>query len=140
MALLFGTDEWIKAYMEEINKSEAYAKSASDWEGDFYFVIVPDRMFDQETIYYVDLWHGKCRDACVVKDKSQFSPVFRMETTDANWRAVIDKKLDPIRGMMTRRIKLQGNMAKIMRYVKAAQDLVDCATCVPTEFPPQSGS
>lgn len=140
MAYLFGTDEWIKAYMEAINRSGAYAKSASDWEGDFYFVIVPDRMFVREAVYYVDLWHGKCRGACLVEDESQFSPVFRLETSDANWRAIIDRELDPIRGMMTRRIKLQGDMAKIMRYVKAAQDLVDCATRVPTVFPPQRGS
>lgn len=136
MAHLFGTDEWIKAYMEEINKSEAYARSASGWEGDFYFVIAPEGMFDQEVVYYIDLWHGKCRNACLVEDESQFSPVFRMETSDGNWKAVIDRKLDPIKGMMTRQIKLRGDMAKIMRYVKAAQDLVDCATRVPTEFPP----
>jgi putative sterol carrier protein len=140
MAHLFGTDEWAKAYMEEINKSEAYAKSASRWEGDFYFVATPDKMIDDVAVYYMDLWHGKCRAACLVEDESQFSPAFRMETSDANWKAVIDRQLDPIRGMMTRRIKLQGNMAQIMRYVKASQDLVDCATRVPTEFPPERGS
>ena len=137
MAYLFGTDEWIKTFMDEINKSEAYEKSASDWEGDFYFVITPDKMYDEVAIYYIDLWHGKCRGACLVEDGSQFSPVFRMETSDANWKDVIEKKLDPIQGMMTRRIKLKGNMAKIMRYVRAAQELVNCATLVPTEFPPE---
>jgi len=137
MAYQFGSDGWIKAFLEAINKSEAYEKSASDWEGDFYFVIAPDKMFDDVAIYYIDLWHGKCRDACLVEDESQFSPVFRMETTDANWKAIIDRKLDPIQGMLTRKIKLRGNMSKIMRYVKAAQELVNCATLVPTEFPPQ---
>ena len=122
--------------MEEINESEAYEKSASGWEGDFYFVITPDKMYDEGAIYYIDLWHGKCRDACLVEDESQFSPAFRMETSDTNWKAIVEEKLDPIKGMMTRKIRLRGNMAKIMRYVKAAQDLVDCATRVPTEFPP----
>jgi putative sterol carrier protein len=136
MPYLFGSDEWIKAYMEEINKSEAYEKSASDWEGDFYFVITPDKMFDDVGILYIDLWHGKCREACRVEDESQYSPVFRMETTDVNWKAIIDRKLDPIQGMMTRKIKLKGNMSKIMRYVRAAQELVNCVTLVPTEFPP----
>lgn len=136
MAYLFGTDEWVKAYMEEINKSEAYEKSARDWEGDFYFVIEPKTMYDEVATYYLDLWHGKCRNALLVEDESQFSPVFRLATPDANWKAIIDKKLDPIQGLMTRKIKLQGNMAMIMRYVKAAQELVNCAASVPTEFPP----
>jgi putative sterol carrier protein len=136
MTYLFGTDEWIKACMQEINKSQAYEKSALDWEGDFYFVVAPDKIYDKVAIYYLDLWHGKCRAASLVEDESQFSPAFRMETSDANWKAIVDKKLDPIQGMMTRKIKLSGNMAKIMRYVKAAQELVNCATRVPTEFPP----
>lgn len=137
MAYLYGTDEWIKAYMEEVNKSEAYEKSALDWEGDFYWVSTPDKFLDDVMIYYIDLWHGKCRHACLVTDESQFSPAFRMETSDANWKAIVDRELDPIKGMMTRKIKLKGNMAKIMRYVKAAQELVNCATLVPTEFPPE---
>jgi len=137
MASMFGSDEWIKTFMDEINDSHAYEKSALNWEGDFFFVITPKTMYDETAVYYIDLWHGKCRDAFLVEDESQFSPAFRMETSDTNWKAIIDKKLDPIQGMMTRKIKLKGNMAKIMRYVKAAQELVNCATRVPTEFPPQ---
>ncbi len=137
MAYTFGSDEWIKAFMDEVNNSEAYEKSASNWEGDFYFVVTPDKMYDDVAIYHIDLWHGKCRGACLVEDETQFSPAFRMETSDVNWKAIVDKKLDPIQGMMTRKIKLRGNMAKIMRYVKAAQELVNCATLVPTEFPPE---
>ena len=137
MAFAFGSAEWISAYKDAINNSESYEKSAKDWEGDFYFVVVPDKMFDEEAIYYLDLWHGKCREACRVEEASQFSPAFRIETGDANWKAIVDRRLDPIQGMMTRKIKLQGNMAKIMRYVKAAQELVNCATQVPTEFPPE---
>ena len=136
MAYLFGTDEWVKAYMEVINKSEAYEKSAQGWEGAFYFVIEPKTMYDELATYYLDLWHGKCRNALLVEDESQFSPAFRLTTSDANWKAIIDKELDPIQGLMTRKIKLKGNMAMIMRYVKAAQELVNCAASVPTEFPP----
>jgi hypothetical protein len=37
----FATDEWIRALMEVINKSEAYAQAARNWEGDFYFIVEP---------------------------------------------------------------------------------------------------
>lgn len=137
MAYFFGTDEWIKALMVEINKSEAYRKSAATWEGDFYWIVKPDRYVEDAITYYVDLWHGKCREAQLVEDESQFSPAFRVETSDANWKAIIDTELDPIKGMMTRKIKLKGSMSKIMRYVKATQELVLCSTRVPTEFPPE---
>ena len=45
------------------------------------------------------------------------------------------KELDPIQALMTRRLKLRGNMMKIMRAPKAAAELVNCSTQVPTEFP-----
>jgi putative sterol carrier protein len=48
---------------------------------------------------------------------------------------VIEKKLDPLQGLLTRQFKLQGDMVKIMRAVKAAQELVNCTTLVPAEFP-----
>jgi len=135
MAHLFGTDAWIKAYMQVINESPAYERAATTWEGDFYFVISPEALYEQEAIYYIDLWHGKCRSAHLVGDATEYSPEFRMETSDLNWKAVVEKRLDPIQGMMTRKIKLQGNMAKIMRAVAAAKELVNCASEVPTEFP-----
>jgi putative sterol carrier protein len=83
---------------------------------------------------YLDLWHGKCRDAFVVPDRAAKNPAFVINAPESVWRKVIDKKLDPIQGMMTRQLKLKGDMVKIMKAVKAAKELVDSVTRVPTEF------
>ena len=45
------------------------------------------------------------------------------------------KQVDPIQALITRQLKLKGNMAKVLRAVKAAQELVNSATRVETEFP-----
>ena len=45
------------------------------------------------------------------------------------------KQLDPIQAMMTGQLKLRGNMAVIMRYVRAAKELVESCTRIPTIFP-----
>ncbi len=39
MAFKFPSDEWIKELARQLNASEAYEKSAKDWEGDFIFVV-----------------------------------------------------------------------------------------------------
>ena len=52
----------------------------------------------------------------------------------ATWRKVIDAKLDPIQGMMTGQLKLKGNLMKVMRYPKAAQEIVSCCAKIPTEW------
>lgn len=131
----FATEEWVQALKEAINASEGYAEAAKTWEGDFYFIVDPGGPIEKEIIMYVDLWHGKCREAYLVADRSAKSPAFVINAPLSVWRKVIDKKLDPIQGMMTRQLKLQGDMVKIMKAVKAAKELVECTTRVPTEFP-----
>lgn len=131
----FATDEWIKALMEVINKSEAYAQAARNWEGDFYFIVDAGDGIEEPHYLYMDLWHGKCREAFATADPSVKDPVFRMSGPLSNWRKVIEKKLDPLQGLLTRQFKLKGDMVMIMKNVKAAQELVNCTTLVPTQFP-----
>lgn len=131
----FATDEWAKALMEKINASEAYAQAAKTWEGDFYFILEANENIPEPVYIYMDLWHGKCREAFATTDPSVKDPVFRMSGPLENWQRVIEKKLDPIQGLLTRQFKLKGDMVKVMRAVKAAQELVNCTTLVPTQFP-----
>jgi putative sterol carrier protein len=84
---------------------------------------------------YMDLWHGECREAAMVVDESAKDPEFRIWAPVSTWRKVIEKKLDAIQGLMTGQLKLRGNMMKIMRAPKAAAELVNCCTLVPTQFP-----
>jgi putative sterol carrier protein len=135
MNIPFGSDEWIKTLMVKVNESEAYRSAAKTWEGDFYFIVEPEGSVTEPVIMYMDLWHGDCRDAFIVEDESVKNPEFRINASVGAWKQVITKQLDPIQALMTRRLKLKGNMMKIMRAVKAAQELVNCCTQVPTEFP-----
>ena len=135
MAFQFPSDAWVKALMEDLNRSEAYAEAAKTWEGDFYFIVDPGGALDKTVILYMDLWHGKCRDAYQVTDESAKNPVFRMSAPVATWKKVLTKKLDPIQGLVTGQLKLKGNMAMVMKSVKAAKELVEATTRVETEFP-----
>jgi putative sterol carrier protein len=134
MAFKFPSDEWIKALMDELNRSPAYAEAAATWEGDFYFLAdLPGA--DKPAVLYMDLWHGKCREAFIVTDESAKTPAFRMSAPLEVWKKVLTKKLDPIQGLMTGQLKLKGNMAMVMKSVKASKELVEACTRVPTEFP-----
>ena len=135
MAIKFATDEWVKALKDELNKSEGYRDAAKAWEGDFYWIINGIPGDDKEVYLYVDLWHGECRDAFRSKDAAAKTPEFVIDAVYPVWRKVVDKKLDPIQGMVTRQLKLKGNMLKIMKAPKAATELVLAATRIETEWP-----
>ena len=135
MALLFPSEEWLKALVDELNNSQEYRDAAKNWEGDFYFIIEPEGSLKERSIAYMDLWHGECRDAFKADDPGQKSPVFELRAPVKTWKGVLSKKIDPIQGLMTRKLKLRGPMVKVMKAPKAAIELVECATKIDTEWP-----
>jgi putative sterol carrier protein len=134
---VFGTLDWATAFMEAVNSSKAYEDAALSWEGDFYFIIEPGGSIKEPGYTYVDLWHGKCRKVDVVTEanKDKYKPEFVLMASIGTWRKVAEKKVDSIQAIVTRQLKLTGNMGKVMRAVKAAQELVNCVTKVQTEYP-----
>ena len=134
MALPFPSDAWVKAMMADLNTSAAYKQAAEKWEGDFFFIIEPGGALTEPVTLYMDLWHGECRDAFAVNGEAP-KPVFKLSGPVATWKKVMTKKLDPMQAMMTGQMRLTGNMAMVMKNVRAAKELVESCTRIPTDFP-----
>ena len=134
MTFKFPSDEWIKELSSKLNESETYEKSAKDWEGDFVFVVESDDVYSETAYLFLGLYHGKSPDAVMVASEDEREVEFVLRASFSNWRKVIEGELDPIQGMMTRKLKLAGNMMKVMRYPKAAKEIVSCCALVPTEW------
>jgi len=135
MAFRFPSDEWIQELSRQLNKSNSYEQSAKDWEGDFIFVIAPDGSFAETAYLFLGLKHGKSTGAGLLSSIDEKPAEYRISAPYSTWRKVIDGDLDPIQGMMMRKLKLEGNLMKIMRYPKAAKEIVTCCASVPTEWP-----
>ena len=131
----FPSREWILEYKNVVNNSPDYKEAAKWWEGDFLFVIESDDKLDKKVILYLDLWHGDCRSVDYYEDGETLPETeFQYIGTYSNWLKVINGELDPIKGILTRKFKLVGDKAKVMRATKAAKELVNSAQKVPTEF------
>lgn len=134
MAFKFPSDAWIKELKNRLNESASYERSAKDWEGDFTFVVEADEAYSETAYLFLGLHHGKSTDAMRLESQDERDAEFVIRAPYSIWRKVIEGELDPIRGMMTRRLKLSGNMVKIMRYPKAAQEIIACCAEVPTDW------
>ena len=130
----FPSDEWIKELSRQLNASESYERSAKDWEGDFWFLVEPDEAYAETAHLYLGLHHGKSPDAAMEPDQTSRQAEFRLSAPFGTWRQVIEGKLDPIQGMMMRRLRLEGNLTKIMRYPRAAKEIVSCCALIPTDW------
>jgi len=130
----FPSDEWIAKYLEALNNNPRYEDAAKTWEGDFIFQINADGESVKETVrFYLDLWHGKCRSAKMAgpDDTAEFTYAGPLK----NWKLLFEGKIDPIKGIMARKFKLDGDMGKVMRYTKAAMELVATTREIPTKYP-----
>ena len=137
----FGTQEWAEAYIKAVNENENYKDAAgpdgfppNGWEGDFLFVVEPEGNLDHEIRMWVGLYHGECTGARVLKEEEQVETAYVWSGPYDSWVKMLKKELDPIRGLLAGKFKLIGDMAKILKATRAAQELVISTTMINTEF------
>ena len=134
---LFPSEEWLHDYVDQINGSADYREAAATWEGDIAYVFEaePDKGVNDEVWAWLDLWHGDCRGSKYnLPPEEGEKSRFIIRAPYSRWKEVIRKELDPVKGMMQGKLKLKGDLPTIVRYVKAANELVNLAQTVPTEF------
>jgi putative sterol carrier protein len=132
----FPSEEWLKEYVQRINASPSYREAAETWEGDVAYVIEaePDKGVSEDVWAWLDLWHGECREGKIVSQEEGQKARFVIRAPYSRWKEVIKRELDPVKGMMQGKLKLRGDLPTIVKYVKAANELVNVAQTVPTEF------
>ncbi|MBM3152506.1 MAG: hypothetical protein FJZ96_09955 [Chloroflexi bacterium] len=133
MSVIFPSAEWLKALELKLNSDPRYAAIAQKWEGDLCFQIEADERLKEPIIFYLDLWHGKCRSTAIWNEIGDRKPAFVMKAPYGNFTQVLLGKLDPLQAMMTRKLQVQGSMAVMMRSVPTVLDFVRCAREVTTE-------
>ena len=84
----------------------------------------------------LDVHQGECHGARFVEDADDsVQAEFVIVASYARWKDVIERKLDPIKGMMEGKLKLvRGHLPTIIRFVEPARMVVASASKVPTDF------
>ena len=158
--MIFPAKEWPEAYAKVVNESKEYEAAGKGWgmdyNGDFIFRMddVPGENVDQmpegdtkktvkefldeylkeKTLYiFLALKDGKCTSARFVKDPSEVEFGFTLLAKYGIWKDFITGKSDPMKAIMQGKMKLDGDMMKVMRYAKGAVLLGKLTAGVPVE-------
>ncbi len=137
MAITFPSEEWIKAFKDKLNGEEGkdWQEAAKNWEGDFLFVVKPDEVFSNKVVLHIDLYHGVCRSVAYFNEGDNLpETAYQYVGIYSNWIKLIKGEIDPIKGIMSKKFNLIGNMMKVLRSVKAAQELIKTAQKIDTKF------
>jgi putative sterol carrier protein len=140
MAVKAFSEEWARAYKDEINKSEAYKNAGKGWKWTVGLVVEaePDKKFPESRGIYMDLFEGEAREIKVVSAEEAKACNFAITASYSRWKEVATEKLDATRGMLQGKLKLKGDLPTIVRYTKAAQELTKATTRVPVEWPDEA--
>jgi putative sterol carrier protein len=132
MGYPFPSEAWLQALKEVLNTDQQYAHVAKKWEGDITVVIEPGDMDVPEKLpvaKYLDIWHGSCRSIRFIDLEQEELPdsSFVMRASIDNIFKIFTSELDPMQAMLTRRLRVEGNMAYILRNVPTVLEFVRCA-------------
>jgi putative sterol carrier protein len=128
----FPTDEWVESLQTKLNSDEHYAQVARNWEGDIRFIVDPGGPLTETVFFYLDLWHGKCREACMETEQSDRKAAFILRAPYDQFVRVLLGELDPMQAMLTRKLSVAGSMAFMMRNIPTVLDFVRCCREVTT--------
>jgi putative sterol carrier protein len=132
--------EFASALKDEINKSAVYKQAGKGWKWTVGLVVEaePDKNFPEAKGVFMDLFEGEARAIEVVSDSEAGKADFVITAPYSRWKQVMQKELDPTKGMMQGKLKLKGDLPTIVRYTRASQEMTDCTTRIPVEFPDEA--
>ena len=143
MAYIFGTPEWVAQYWKALQESADYKEVAKALEGTAALVIHPDtRAGLDEGLYFLgELKSKEARPIRVVSKEEASKSDFIFMGDYLTWKAVVIGELDPVREMMRGKLKIKGNVLKLMRVARSVRvstvvgRLIRLAARVETLFP-----
>ena len=100
----------------------------------FYMEAEPGRGVTDDLVAWLHLWHGECRGARMITAEEADAAAYGIRAPYSRWREVVLGDLEPVKAMVQGKLKLRGDLATIVRHVRAAKELVHLTTLVPTEF------
>ena len=135
MAAVFPSEEWLQGLKAKLNADSRYNEIAKNWEGDLLFFIEPEGNLKERLSFYLDLWHGACRNVEYNPSAdSHPTPTFTLTSSYSNITSILTGKLNPMTAMMTSKLRVKGSLGYMMRNVPTVLDFVRVAQEVTKEI------
>lgn len=140
---LFPSEAWLEEYVDRINHSSEYREASAGWDGDIAYVFEaePGSGVGEEVWAWLELTDGACpRSRYGISPEEGERAKFLIRAPYSRWKQIIRKEIDPVKAMMQGKLELKGDLTAILRYVRAANELVNLAASVPTQFVDEASS
>ncbi len=131
---LFPSPEWMDAFGEHLLAQDDAADVAAVLDGVYRFVIEPAGPLRERHRYDVEIRHGA--QGPTADRLEQEAPEARLTLTASydRWRQLITGQLDVGMAVLLRRLKINGDLQRLIREMGSAKPLMDALGAVDTEW------
>lgn len=134
---VFPSAEWLDEYVEAINGSADFAEAAKTFEAELSYVFEAD----PDEGHYEDVWasagvkDGYCHWwRYGVTPEEGAKAEFVLRAPYSMWKEIILGNVDPMEAMLDGDLAVTGHLPTLLRYVRAANELVNLAAAVSSNF------
>jgi putative sterol carrier protein len=136
MGFTYPSLAWIKELERICNTDPTFKDACSDFSGKMMFHIEADDKLGKDVCLFVDIGDGRVKEAAEYADmKDRPDTDYIMSAKYTQWKNVINGELEPLRAIMTRKMKLvKGSQLKILKYVQFTLKMMSNSKAVDSSF------
>ena len=129
--MLAFSKEWIEALAEKLKNDQEYQKAAEGFDSRFQFIVEPEPAKGVNERYAVGLFAPQCDEVWegIRKDVD-----YTLSGPYGVFVDILHGKIGATKAMVTRKLRLKGNMTNLLKYKRAVDLFVGALGEVDTEF------
>ena len=128
----FANEKYLKEVMERSNADEKYLELTKGEHASYTFIIQPEpkKGVEKEIVLGYTVEEGKTTDIWLGERKTDFV----ISGKYGVWVNILTGKTGVTRAFLMRKLKVRGNLMKILKLSKATERWLEILRTIPTEF------
>lgn len=132
---MFPSAEWMDEFCDELLAHPNADELAAVLDGVYRFVVEPAGPVAERRTYDVEIRPGSGAPSARRLDEPAASPRLTMTARYDRWRQLITGKLDVGMAVMMRRLRVNGDLQRLIRDMGSSKPLMDALGAVNTQWP-----
>jgi hypothetical protein len=132
---MFPSPEWMDEFCAELVAHPRADELAAVLDGVYRFVVEPAGPVTQQHVYDVEIRPGDGAPTARRLDEPVPGPRLTMTARYDRWRQLITGKLDVGMAVMMRRLRVNGDLQRLIREMGSTKPLMDALGAVDSQWP-----
>jgi hypothetical protein len=132
---LFPSTEWMDAFADELREQDGAHEAAEVLDGVYRFVVEPAGPLKERQVHDIEIRPGADGVPATRRlEGTDHEPRLTLTASYERWRQLISGQLDVKMAVLLRRLRVQGDLQRLIREMGSAAPLTDALSAVDTQW------